>query len=117
MLKIYEERNIVGHVRSLEPQFQGILESFRDHPMIGNVSGAGLLGGLEMVMDKADKSAFPKAFGLAPKIEAAARGHGVLIRVIADRLVFAPPLIITPGELDVLAAGARKTLDDVYATL
>jgi L-2,4-diaminobutyrate transaminase len=65
----------------------------------------------------ADKTAFPKTFGLAPKIEAAARRHGVLIRVIADRLVFAPPLVITPDELAILAAGARKALDDVHATL
>ncbi|VVN70644.1 Putrescine--pyruvate aminotransferase [Pseudomonas fluorescens] len=117
VLRIYEELDIVGHVQRLEPHFLQILESFRDHPLIGHVSGVGLLGGLEMVMNKADKTAFPKSFGLAPKIEAAARKHGVLVRVIADRLVFAPPLIITVEELDLLASGARKALDDVYAEI
>ncbi|MDQ6433224.1 aminotransferase [Mesorhizobium sp. LHD-90] len=117
VIKVYEELDIVGHVKGLERQFQAILESFRDHPLIGNVSGVGLLGGLEMVKDKETKTAFPKEFGLAPKIEAAGRSHGVLVRVIADRLVFAPPLIITAEELDKLAAGARAALDDVYASM
>ncbi len=117
VLKAYKERDLVGHVKAVEPQFLAMLKGFEAHPMVGTTGGVGLMGGIELMKDKATKTPFPKEFSLAPKIEAAGRRNGVLIRVIADRIALAPPLIITPEELTILEAGIRAALDEVYASL
>lgn len=117
VLKTYKELDIVGHVQKLAPQFAAMIASFADHPMVGNTAAVGLMGGIELMHDKANKTPFPKEFGLAAKIEAAGRRNGVLIRVIADRIALAPPLIITSEEIAVLAKGVQAAIDEVYATL
>lgn len=117
VLKSYQERDLVGHVQSVAPQFQAMIKSFEDHPLVGTTSGVGLMGGIELMQDKATKTPFPKEFGLAPKIEAAGRRNGVLIRVIADRIALAPPLIITSEEIKILEAGIASALKEVHESL
>jgi len=39
------------------------------------------------------------------------------MRHVGDRKIIAPPLVITPGELDILIARAKKSLDECYAGL
>src|SRR5262249_33265462 len=61
-LNIYEERDIISHVRSIAPRFLDGLRAFRDHPLVGDVRGVGLMAGIELVRDKATKQSFdPKA--------------------------------------------------------
>ena len=52
-LNIYEERDIVGHVRSVGPVLQNGLRAFSDHPLVGEVRGVGLMAAVELVKDKA----------------------------------------------------------------
>jgi 4-aminobutyrate--pyruvate transaminase len=58
-LKIYEERNILGHVREVAPRFRARLEALGTHPLVGDARGAGLVAGVEIVGDKATKQSFP----------------------------------------------------------
>jgi len=48
-LEIYEKRNIVGHVRSLAPRFEGHVERLAEHPLVGHARAKGLLGAIELV--------------------------------------------------------------------
>ena len=57
-LAIYEERNIVGHVRQMAPVLQDGLRRLADHPLVGEARGVGLVGALELVEDKATKAPF-----------------------------------------------------------
>ena len=44
------------------PQFQARLQTLGDHPLVGEARGIGLVGGVELVADKATKRSFdPKA--------------------------------------------------------
>ncbi len=51
-LKIYEERDIIGHVRRVTPRFQTRLQGLADHPLVGEARGVGLIGAVEIVADK-----------------------------------------------------------------
>src|SRR5215472_97330 len=53
-LKIYEERNILDHVRQTTPGFQRRLHSLASHPLVGEARGIGLIGALELERDKAN---------------------------------------------------------------
>lgn len=116
-LKIYEEMNIAAKVKALEPQFLGGLRRFADHPIVGEARGIGLMGALEFVADKATKAPFDPSLKIAQRVSDALRKRGVLLRALGDSLVCAPPLIISPAEIDVILKALGESLDEVASSL
>jgi 4-aminobutyrate--pyruvate transaminase len=86
----------------------------RDHPMVGDFSGVGLIGGLELVKDKATRESYPAAVKLGSRVDAHARNNGLILRIVDNRIAFSPPLIITAEEVAELGRRVRKTLDDTF---
>ncbi len=99
-LAIYEERDILGHVRAIMPAFQAGLRRFADHPLVGEVRGVGLVGGIELVRDKASKTPFAPSAGVGAMVQSACQDHGLMIRAMGDTIAFCPPLIITAAEIE-----------------
>ncbi len=99
-LKIYEERDIIGHVRGVMGQFQKRLHGFASHPMVGETRGVGLVGAVELVRDKATKEPFNPAHGVGAFVTAQAQENGLIVRAMGDSVAFSPPLIITEAEID-----------------
>jgi len=116
-LRIYEEDDIVGHVREVGPRFLEGLERLGQHPLVGEVRGVGLTCGMEIVADKAGKQSFPAALKLPQRLETIGRQHGLILRTVGDRLAFSPPLIITAAEIDELLQRLQATLDDLAAEI
>jgi 4-aminobutyrate---pyruvate transaminase len=116
-LKIYEEIDIVGHVRKVSPRFLKRLEALKDHALIGDARGVGLIGGLEIVQDKRARRAFPANAGVPARLDEAARRHGVILRFIANRVAFSPPMIITEAEIDELFDRFEAAPNSTAATL
>jgi 4-aminobutyrate--pyruvate transaminase len=114
-IKIYEERDIVGHVRHVGPVMQTRLTDLGAHPLIGEARGVGLIGALEMVADKASKRPFEPTAKVGPYLWDRLHEHGVITRVIGDTPAFAPPLIITEAELGQLFDGVEAALDDTLS--
>lgn len=100
-IEIYERDDIIGHVRRVSPHFLKRLHKLADHPMVGEVQGMGLIGGLELVANKANKTAFDPARGVAPTIARFCEEERLISRpLLGDRMAFCPPLIITEQEID-----------------
>ena len=55
-LRIYDEIDLIGHVRRVSVPFLGGLESLMDHPLVGDVRGLGLFCGIQIVQAKATRS-------------------------------------------------------------
>ena len=55
--KIYDEIDLFGHAKRMSPVFQKHLQSFADHPLVGEAMGVGMIGALEIVADKKTKRA------------------------------------------------------------
>ena len=64
-IEIYQKRDIIGHVQKLAPQFEARLAKLADHPLVGEARGKGLIGGVELVADKATKRPFDAKAGVA----------------------------------------------------
>ncbi|KJB92497.1 aminotransferase [Skermanella aerolata KACC 11604] len=114
-LKIYEERDIVSHVRTVAPHLQDGLRRFRNHPLVGEVRGIGLIAGVEIVADKATKAPFDPKVAIGAHVARFAQEHGLIVRAMGDTIGFSPPLIITSAELDELVAKFGKALDDTVS--
>jgi 4-aminobutyrate--pyruvate transaminase len=116
-LAIYQERDMVNHVRRVAPAFLNGLAAFRDHPLVGDVRGVGLIAGVELMADKTTRTPFdPKAkAGIA--VMNAAEEHGLIIRAIGDRIAFTPPLIMTEADIAEMCARFGRALDQAWAGL
>ena len=115
-LEIYERRDTFGHVRKVSPVFQARLKALGDHPLVGEASGVGLIGAIEMVADKQTKRNFEAAKGVGAKCAQFCQDEGVIVRpLISDRIALCPPLVISEAEIHELfnrfERALNKTLD------
>jgi 4-aminobutyrate--pyruvate transaminase len=102
-IELYQQRDIVGHVRRVAPHFQKRLARLSEHPLVGEAMGIGLIGGIELVANKRTKASFDPAKFVAATVFNFAQEEGVISRpLLNDRLAFCPPLVITEAEIDEL---------------
>lgn len=111
-LKIYEERDIVGHVQSVMDGYQEGVRRFADDPLVGEVRGIGLFSAIELVADKADKTPFDPVGRVGGYFTARAQEHGLIVRNLGDSIATCPPLIIRKAEIEQLVDGLGKALAD-----
>ena len=114
-LNIYQDRNIVDHVRKISPVLQDGLRRFSDHPLVGEVRGIGLVGGIELVKDKETKAPFEAKSGVGTFMQDRAQDEGLIIRSIGDTIAVCPPLIITEDEIEELLGCLEKALGATWA--
>jgi 4-aminobutyrate--pyruvate transaminase len=116
-LKIYEERRILDHVRSVMPHFQERLRQLGNHPLVGEARGMGLIGAVELVNDKQSKKSFDPTAGAGLLAADLALENGLIVRAAADAVAICPPLIINDREIDQLFDRLSLTLDQTQAEL
>jgi 4-aminobutyrate--pyruvate transaminase len=117
-LKIYEERDIIGHVRRVGARFQAGLQRFASHRFVGEARGVGLIGALEIVRDKATKASFDPARGAAALIGAAAQERGLIVRPLTgDIIALCPPLIVTEDEINEIWSRFGDALEEASVKL
>ena len=92
------------------------LESLRDHPLVGDVRGRGMLAAVELVVDKERKTPLPAAADPARRIFDRAWQNGLIVRAFANGVLgYAPPLCCTDSEIDAIIERTRQTLDETLA--
>lgn len=112
-LKIYDELDIVAHVRDVAPAFQAGVRALADHPLVGEARGIGLMAALEFVADRDSRAPFPAELKIAQQVSNALQRNGILLRALGDTLVMAPPLIIDAQQIATILNALTQALDDV----
>ena len=115
-IKLIQQLKLVEHVRDdVGPYLAARFEELRDHPLVGDVQTCGLMGAVQMVKDKSSGTPFPSEL----EVGMVCRGHcfanGLVMRAVGDRMIIAPPLVITREQIDELVGLARKCLDQTLA--
>jgi putrescine aminotransferase len=81
------------------------------HPLVGEAQTCGLMGALLLLKDKAAGVAFAGEH----EVGMICRGHcfaeGIIMRAVGDRMIIAPPLVITRAQIDEMVALIRRCLD------
>lgn len=114
-LKIIEERGLIAHAAAISPVLQdGLRARFADHPLVGEVRGVGLIAGVELVADKAQRTKFDPPGQMAAYLHARAQERGLILRAIEDTLAFCPPLIITADEIGLILDRFGAALDETW---
>ncbi|MGQ2909925.1 MAG: aminotransferase [Aliihoeflea sp.] len=114
-IEIYQRRDILGHVRNITPTFEARLKKIAEHPLVGEVRSAGLVGGVEMVADKATKRSFDPKKGVGAQIAKFCENRRVILRAIGDTIAFCPPMIITEAEMNEMFDRFELALADAEA--
>jgi 4-aminobutyrate--pyruvate transaminase len=111
-IEIYARDKIADAVARKAPQFQARLRALGDHPLVGEARGLGLVGGIELVVDKRSKRSFDANAAVAPQVVQLAQEEGLIVRYLAGDVVsICPPLIIAPTEIDELFDRLVRALD------
>ncbi len=117
-LKIYDEMDIIGHVKRVGPHLQAGLKRFADHPLVGEVRGVGIVAAVELVADKAARKNFDPAQKIGPRLVKLGEEQGLILRTLPnDSIAFSPPLIINEGEIDDMLDRFGKALDALSVQL
>ena len=114
-LRIYDEIDIVGHVRSVGPHMQQALrQRFADHELVGEVRGLGMIAGIELVADRAARRNFDPALKMGARATKLMEQHGVIGRSLpGDTVAFSPPLIMTAEEVDEMVERTGRAFDEL----
>ncbi|TLX04295.1 aspartate aminotransferase family protein [Rhizobium sp. MHM7A] len=112
VLKLYESGLLDNGVRAGARLMEG-LEGLRDHPLVGDVRGRGMLAAVELVVDKVNKTPLPASAEPARRIFDRAWANGLVIRAFGNGVLgYAPPLCCTETEIDAIVERTRMTLDE-----
>lgn len=110
-LAILEERGLMEAANRLGPRLQAGLRRYADHPLVGEVRGAGLIAGIELVADKATKAPFTPIGRVGAQAAVFGHAEGLIFRAIGDTLALCPPLIVTEADIDEIVARMGRALD------
>lgn len=114
-LEIYARDKIFEKAAAKIPAFWKRLDTLRDHPLVGEVRGKGLVAGLELVADKATKRAFDVKAAVGAKATMMLQDEGLIVRNLGDTIAVCPPLVITEDEIEDLFDRMTRGLDRTEA--
>ena len=115
VLKLYDELDILGNVETHAPTLQNGLRRLAAHPLAGDARGAGFMGALELVRNKASKTPFDPDAAIGLFAERRCLAHGVIVRSLGDTVAIAPPLIAGAADIEAILAAVARSLDETYA--
>jgi len=123
VLEIYERDDIFENVVAMgKYAMKRLKKEFLPLPFIGEVSGLGLMIGIEIVEDKASRKGFDPASGKMNRIREMAFEKGLFIRVTdqswapSNRVSFGPPLTSSKEEIDAMLDILYSVLTSVFAS-
>jgi len=114
-LRILEDERLVERAGRMGRRLNEGLARLAEMPNVGQVRGIGLMAAVEVVADKTTRQPFPPAQAVGPKLARAMRDRGVVTRVKGDSILFAPPLVITEEQVDMIVNVTGDAVDAVMA--
>jgi putrescine aminotransferase len=115
-LRILREERLVEKV-ALEtgPHLKTAFAKLASHPLVGHAESVGLVAALDLVCARRGSVHENEHFAHEKAVGMICRGHmfdnGVIMRAVGDRMIVAPPLVITRQQIDEMADRIRFCLD------
>lgn len=111
-LGILQSEGIMDRVADdIGPYLQAKWRGLAEHPLVGEAVMTGLIGAIQLCADKSARTPFGDDLGVGMICREHAFANGLIMRAVGDRMVVAPPLVITHAEVDELIEKAWRVLD------
>ncbi|MCV6613882.1 MAG: aspartate aminotransferase family protein [Cellvibrionaceae bacterium] len=118
VIKALKEEGHIERVREQTgPYLQQRLAELAEHPLVGEVRGAGFVAAIELVKDKAKRQRFEEDDGVGGICRDACIAAGLVMRAVGDTMIISPPLTLDKAQIDELVDKARAALDATAAQL
>jgi len=115
-LRILQEDKIVDYTREVAaPYLAEKWHQLADRPFVGETTIVGMMASLALTADKSSRKPFAgKAGDVGFMVREKAFKNNLIMRHVYDRMVVAPPLVMTKADIDVLFERAVRSLDEGY---
>jgi putrescine aminotransferase len=114
-IRLIRELDIVRKVREeLAPRLAWYFGELQAHPLVGEAETFGLMAALHLLKNKATGETFPADQEIGLLCRGICFDNGIVMRAVGDRMVVAPPLVMTIGQIGELATLIRRGLDLTY---
>ncbi len=111
-IKLIQREHLVENVHDdLGPYLAKHFTALAEHPLVGEVQTCGLMAAVQLVKDKATGAPFAPEVELGMLCRGHCFGNGLIMRAVGDRMIIAPPLVITRAQIDEMMALMRRCLD------
>jgi len=111
-IELMERENLVGRVKDdIGPYLAKRFAELADHPLVGVAETCGFVAGLVLVKDKASKTAFDPNLAVGMVCRKHCFGNGLIMRAVGDRMIIAPPLVMTHAQIDEMIDLIKRCLD------
>ncbi|HEU4775694.1 MAG TPA: aspartate aminotransferase family protein [Telluria sp.] len=118
---IMEEKLVEQVARETGPYLHEQFATLGEHPLVGYTSSMGFVAGLNLVKKKAaaphDCTLFDPALGVGMVCRGYMFDNGIIMRAVGERMIIAPPLVMTTAQIDEMIGRIRKSLDATLADL
>ena len=116
-----EERLVERVAQETGPYLKSVFGALAAHPLVGHAESLGMAAGLNLVRRKGATLHDCEPFAPELAVGMVCRQHmfdnGVIMRAVGDRMIVAPPLVMTCAQIDEMVERIRVcldlTLDDV----
>jgi len=117
-LAILQREKIIERVREdTGPYLQTQFEALAEHPLVGLAEACGLVAGLVLVKSKKPMQTFAPDLSVGMVCRGYMFRNGVIMRAVGDRMIIAPPLVITRAQIDEMIGLIRHCLDLTHQDL
>jgi putrescine aminotransferase len=82
-----------------------------DHPLVGLAESCGFMAGLVLVKNKQTRERFHADTAVGMICRGHCFNHGLIMRAVGDRMIIAPPLVMTIAEIDTMIDLIKMVLD------
>jgi putrescine---pyruvate transaminase len=114
-LGLIEQQGLVQRVREdTGPYLAQRLATVLDHPIVGDVQSCGLMAAIQLSRNSHAREAFAAKLGIGLVCRRHCFENGLVMRAVGDRMIIAPPLIITRTQIDEMFALIRQALDRTF---
>jgi putrescine---pyruvate transaminase len=117
-LAIMEREDLPGRVKNdVGPYLARRYAELNDHPLVGHAETTGFVAGLVLVKNKATGERFDADLGVGMVCRGHCFRNGLIMRAVGDRMIIAPPLVMTHAQIDEMMDLIRLALDKTLAEL
>lgn len=114
-LTLLQQEDLVRRTREeTGPYLRSKWRELAEHPLVGEARCIGLIGALELVRDRKNRTFFDNRGEVGTICRDFCFRNGLIMRAVRDTMIIAPPLVITREQLDELADKAWRCLDLTY---